>query len=115
MNHRHGPQTTTAHELNDSHEALHIHKEKTPRSAAALTLDKLPVGKPARVLALNAEGALRRRLLDMGITPRTEIRIQKTAPMGDPLELKLRGYSLSLRKQDAASIDVEPIAEEGSK
>ena len=111
MQHRHGPHATEVHDLNDSHETLHIQKFRRSPAAGETTLDRLPVGAPARVTQLNAAGALRRRLLDMGITPRTLIKIQKTAPMGDPLELKLRGYSLSLRKDDARLIAVLPCPE----
>ena len=71
-----------------------------------MTLDKLPVGKTATIRQVNGEGALRRRLLDMGLTPNTEIRVKKIAPLGDPVELFLRGYELSIRKADAAKIEV---------
>jgi len=70
------------------------------------TLDNIPVGRTAKVLAVGGDGALRHRLLDMGITPGTLIRVRKVAPLGDPLELTLRGYSLTLRKEDAARISV---------
>lgn len=72
-----------------------------------VTLDKLKPGKSGKILRIGGEGALRRRLLDMGLTPKTQISVHKVAPMGDPLELNLRGYSLSIRKDDAANIDVE--------
>ena len=71
-----------------------------------MTLDKLPGGKTATIRKVNGEGALRRRLLDMGLTPHTEIRVKKIAPLGDPVELFLRGYELSIRKADAAKIEV---------
>lgn len=74
-----------------------------------MTLDKYPIGKTAVITAVGGTGALRRRLLDMGLTPKTTVLVRKTAPMGDPLELELRGYSLTLRKEDAASIEVEPF------
>ena len=70
------------------------------------TLDKLPVGNPAVVTKVGGEGALRCRLLDMGIIPGTGIVIQKVAPMGDPIELRLRGYELSIRLEDARNIEV---------
>ena len=57
--------------------------------------------------AVGGEGALRCRLLDMGLIPKTRVRVEKVAPLGDPLELRVRGYSLSLRKEDAGKIEVE--------
>lgn len=69
-----------------------------------MTLDSLPIGHSARIAQVGGEGALRRRLLDMGLTPGTMITLHKAAPMGDPLELELRGYSLTLRKEDAFNI-----------
>ena len=74
------------------------------------TLKDITTGRTAKVVAVNGEGALRRRLLDMGITPRTLITVRKVAPLGDPVELTLRGYSLTLRKEDAARIVVEEEA-----
>ena len=75
-----------------------------------MTLRDLKVGKSGRVLAVGGEKALRRRLLDMGITPQTIITIKKIAPMGDPVELLLRDYVLTLRLEDAAKITVEEVA-----
>ena len=75
-----------------------------------MTLRDLSVGKSGRVLAVGGEKVLRRRLLEMGITPRTVIAVKKVAPMGDPIELLLRGYVLSLRLEDAERITVEEIA-----
>ena len=72
-----------------------------------MTLDKLPLGQEAVITAVGGEGALRGRLLDMGLIPKTKVRIEKIAPLGDPLELRVRGYSLSLRKEDAGKIEVE--------
>ena len=72
-----------------------------------MTLDKLPLGQEAVITAVGGEGALRCRLLDMGLIPKTRVRVEKVAPLGDPLELRVRGYSLSLRKEDAGKIDVE--------
>lgn len=74
-----------------------------------MTLDKLPLGQNAKITAVGGEGALRRRLLDMGLTPKTTIMLRKIAPMGDPIELALRGYELTLRLDDARNIDVEPL------
>ena len=72
-----------------------------------MTLDKLPLGQEAVITAVGGEGALRCRLLDMGLIPKTRVRVVKVAPLGDPLELRVRGYSLSLRKEDAGKIEVE--------
>ena len=72
-----------------------------------MTLDKLPLGQEAVITAVGGEGALRCRLLDMGLIPKTRVRVEKVAPLGDPLELRVRGYSLSLRTEDAGKIEVE--------
>lgn len=72
-----------------------------------MTLDKLAVGKKARIVSVGGMGALRRRLLDMGLTPKTEVLVRKVAPMGDPMELHLRGYALTLRADDAKNIEIE--------
>ena len=71
------------------------------------TLKEVKIGKTVKVIKLNVEGALKRRIMDMGITKGTEIKVRKLAPLGDPMELTVRGYQLSLRKDDAALIDVE--------
>ena len=75
--------------------------------AIPLTLDKLPIGHSGTILTVGGAGALRRRLLDMGLTPKTRVMVRKVAPMGDPMELYLRGYRLTLRKEDASKIEVE--------
>ena len=72
-----------------------------------MTLNELKPGEGGTILQVRGEGALRRRLLDMGLTPRTAITVRKVAPMGDPIELVLRGYVLTLRGEDAAKIDIE--------
>lgn len=71
------------------------------------TLKDIAVGKKVKVKRLNGEGALRRRIMDMGITKGTEILIRKVAPLGDPMELRVRGYELSLRRADAEMIEIE--------
>lgn len=71
------------------------------------TLRDVKIGGRAKVVKVHGEGALRRRIMDMGITKGVEIRICKVAPLGDPLELTVRGYELSLRKADAEMIEVE--------
>lgn len=74
-----------------------------------MTLNQLKIGQPARIVAVGGAGALRDRLLDMGLTPRTQIVVRKVAPMGDPIELNLRGYELTLRRDDAENITVEEV------
>ena len=72
-----------------------------------MTLDQLKVGSSAIISAVGGNGALRCRLLDMGLIPHTRVSVSKIAPMGDPMELQLRGYVLTLRKEDASGIEVE--------
>ena len=76
-----------------------------------MTLDKLPIGKPAIILTVGGEGDLRCHLLDMGLIPHTEVTVRKVAPLGDTMELHLRGYTMTLRKEDAARIEVRPKEE----
>ncbi len=71
------------------------------------TLKHAKIGTPVRVVKLHGEGALRRRIMDMGITKGVEITVRKTAPLGDPIEVTVRGYQLSLRKSDADMIEIE--------
>lgn len=78
-----------------------------------MTLNKLEVGKTAVIRSVGGKGELRLRLLDMGLIPRTRVKMQKIAPMGDPLEIQVRGYELTLRAEDAAGIEIEP-EEEGA-
>ncbi len=73
-----------------------------------MTLADLEVGQRGVIAAVGGEGALRRRLLDMGLTPKTGVMVRKMAPMGDPMEIFLRGYELTLRKEDAARIQILP-------
>ena len=75
-----------------------------------MTLDTLPLGQEAVITAVGGSGSLRCHLLDMGLIPKTMVRVEKIAPLGDPIELRVRGYSLSLRKEDARNIDVEVVA-----
>lgn len=72
------------------------------------TLADLKPGESALVTAVGGEGALHRRLLDMGLTPGVRVTLQKTAPLGDPLEIHLRGYALTLRLSDARNIGIRP-------
>ena len=71
------------------------------------TLKEVAVGQTVTVKKINSEGALKRRIMDMGITKGVEIFVRKVAPLGDPIELNLRGYELSIRKADAELIEVE--------
>ena len=71
------------------------------------TLRDAKIGKPVTVVKLHGEGALKRRIMDMGITKGVTVTIRKVAPLGDPFELTVRGYELSLRKADAEMIEIE--------
>lgn len=70
------------------------------------TLKDIPVGSKAEIVKLHGEGAVKRRIMDMGLTKGTEIYVCKVAPLGDPMELTVRGYELSIRKEDAQMIEV---------
>lgn len=76
-----------------------------------MTLDELEIGKSGVITAVNGEGALRRRLLDMGLTPKTKVMVRKVAPMGDPIEIHLRGYELTIRVDDAKDIEIERVSD----
>lgn len=71
------------------------------------TLRDLKIGGSAKVTKVHGEGALRRRIMDMGITKGVEVRVRKVAPLGDPIEITVRGYELTLRKADAEMVEVE--------
>ena len=71
-----------------------------------MTLSELKKGESAVITAVGGEGALRCRLLDMGLIPKTKVTLQKVAPMGDPIEIRLRDYELTLRKEEADQIEV---------
>ena len=74
-----------------------------------MTLDELKTGETSIITAVGGEGALRCRLLDMGLTPRTRVTLQKVAPMSEPIEIRVRGYELTLRVEDAKKITVEEV------
>lgn len=74
-----------------------------------MTLRELSPGQAAKVVAINAEGGFKRRIMDMGITSGIAIKMIKVAPLGDPIEVTVRGYQLSLRKEEASSIQVEVV------
>ena len=72
-----------------------------------MTLDQLPIGSSATVTKLTGAPGIRRRLMEMGITPSATVEAVRRAPLGDPLDVKIRGYHLSLRKEEAAAIEVQ--------
>ncbi|PYG89058.1 ferrous iron transport protein A/ferrous iron transport protein B [Ruminiclostridium sufflavum DSM 19573] len=74
-----------------------------------MKLSNLPIGRNAVITKVGGEGALRCRLLDMGIIPKTRIVIRSVAPLGDPIEIRIRDYTLTLRMEDAEKIEVDPI------
>ena len=74
-----------------------------------MNLGDLKAGDSAKIVSVGGEGALRQHFLDMGLIPHTAVTLQKTAPMGDPIEIRVRGYELTLRKADARLIEVEKI------
>lgn len=76
------------------------------RTAATTTLDALPAGVAGRVLAVDGTGAVARRLMEMGVVPGAPVRVIKAAPLGDPLEIRVRGYHLALRRAEAQTITV---------
>ena len=75
-----------------------------------MTLDQVKPGYGGIITAVGGEGALRHRLLDMGLTPKTQVMVRKVAPMGDPMELYLRSYVLTIRREDAAKIQLKEVS-----
>mgnify|MGYP000832567342 CR=1 FL=1 len=75
-----------------------------------MTLKELPIGKSATLTVVGGEGALRQHFLDMGLIPRTAVKLMKVAPMGDPIEIRVRGYELTLRVEDAMKIQIKEAA-----
>ena len=71
-----------------------------------MTLHQLPIGQSAIITKVGGEGELRYRFLDMGLIPKTKVTVTKVAPMGDPIEIRLRGYTLTLRAEDAKNIEI---------
>lgn len=71
------------------------------------TLKDVKVGETAVVVRLHGEGAVKRRIMDMGLTRGTEVHVRKVAPLGDPMELNIRGYELSIRKADAEMVEIQ--------
>ena len=74
-----------------------------------MTLDQLKIGASGTITSVGGDGPLRCRLLDMGLTPRTLVTLRKVAPMGDPIEIHIRGYELTLRLEDARNIEIEEV------
>lgn len=72
-------------------------------------LSELKIGEKGTVTAVKGEGAIRRRLFDMGITPGAEVYLRKKAPLGDPIEIAIRGYELTLRKAEAAHVEIKSV------
>ena len=72
-----------------------------------MTLDQVPIGGKATVARLTGEGPVKRRIMDMGLTKGTEVSVRKVAPAGDPIELTVRGYELSIRKHEAELVEVK--------
>ena len=72
-----------------------------------MTLNDLKIGESGDILTVGGEGALRLRLLDMGLIPHTRVKLQKVAPLGDPIQILLRGYELTLRREDAVRIEIQ--------
>ncbi|MCI8416636.1 MAG: ferrous iron transport protein A [Lachnospiraceae bacterium] len=73
-----------------------------------MTLKELEPGQSGKVISLGESGPLKRRIMDMGVTPGVQVKVIKVAPLGDPVEIRVRGYELSLRKEEASRIQVEP-------
>lgn len=72
-----------------------------------MKLNELSIGNSARIKKISADAPMKKKLMDMGLTRNTEVTVRKVAPLGDPIELTVRGYELSIRKADAAQIEVE--------
>jgi Fe2+ transport system protein FeoA len=77
-----------------------------PEAAEAISLARLPVGAHARVISINGSGVIARRLMEMGVVPGAPVRVIKAAPLGDPIEIRVRGYHLALRRTEAQTISV---------
>lgn len=81
--------------------------DREPSEEAKMTLDRLKPGQSGKIVRVGASGAVKRRIVDMGVTKGTPVDVVKVAPLGDPIEIKVKGYSLTLRKGEAATIEVE--------
>jgi ferrous iron transport protein A len=87
---------------------LVISNQRRKLNMEAITLNNLAIGQKATIITVGGEGILRRRFLDMGLTPKTRVMVRKRAPLGDPIEIFLRGYELTLRLDDAKKITAQP-------
>lgn len=76
-----------------------------------MTIDDLKIGQQGTIATVGGEGALRLRFLDMGLIPGTQVRLQKVAPMGDPIQIQVRGYELTIRREDARRITLREVSE----
>ena len=74
-----------------------------------MTINDLKIGQSGIITTVGGEGALRNRFLDMGLIPHTRVTLQKVAPMGDPMEIRVRGYELTLRREDARQIEIREV------
>ncbi|MFA9423881.1 MAG: ferrous iron transport protein A [Sedimentibacter sp.] len=92
--------------LNDNDYQYHKHNIKEKYK---LTLDDIKPGQSGIILSIGGQGMLRRRLLEMGLTPNTRVKVRKVAPMGDPIELSLRSYVLTIRKEEASKIELKEV------
>ena len=81
-------------------------KTEVVENSAVMRLTDLPMGSPGRVISVNGEGRIMRRLMEMGLIPGASVKRIKTAPFGDPMEIRVRGYSLALRKSEAEAVEV---------
>jgi ferrous iron transport protein A len=97
---------STAYALNPSIEIVRDGDAAKGFAPAAVSLDRLRAGTPARVLAVKGTGAIARRLMAMGVVPGAPVRVVKAAPLGDPLEVRVRNYHLALRRSEAQTISV---------
>jgi len=80
--------------------------KKRTEEIESMTLTNLPIGQEGRVTAVNGTGSVTRRLLEMGVIPGVAVQVVKSAPFGDPIEIRVRGYSLAMRKSEADAIEV---------
>lgn len=90
----------------DHKRALGDEAEKTVSAKVNITLNKLEIGRSASVVAVHGEGAVSKRLMEMGVVPGTAVRVVKAAPFDDPIEIRIRGYSLAVRRNEAESVEV---------
>jgi ferrous iron transport protein A len=97
---------STAYALNPTIELVRDSADAKGFAPAAVSLDRLRAGAPARVLAVKGTGPVARRLMEMGVVPGAPVRVVKSAPLGDPLEVRVRNYHLALRRSEAQTISV---------